>query len=362
MRKEWLARGLVLMLVAAAVSVPLLVRQLRPQPLLLHARMAETGGWTLEGTTGGSPGYLTAVVGEPLHLRLTSDDVLHSFAVGQDTGMPVGQPAVDILPGEISEVTLTFDHPGKYTYYCTRWCSVNHWRMRGVIEVSAPDSAGDSSPAPAALEPPLYQRLSLDLDAERPVPSPLPALPPSAARGAALSANLPVGVLSRDYYLAHSPAELWAALRAESSLARFNDQDLWDLVAQTWQAQTTSQDLAAAGERYTENCAACHGETAAGDGVFADTLAEGVHAEGAFTGAPPDSAEHGDIPAGKMTSRPADFNAPARILSASPALLQGKILRGGMGTGMPYWGPIFTEKQIWDLVAYLYTFQFEQEP
>lgn len=26
-------------------------------------------------------------------------------------------------------------------------------------------------------------------------------------------------------------------------------------------------------------------------------------------------------------------------------MLQGKILRGGMGTGMPYWGPIFTEEQ-----------------
>jgi len=26
------------------------------------------------------------------------------------------------------------------------------------------------------------------------------------------------------------------------------------------------------------------------------------------------------------------------MLGASPALLHGKIVRGGMGTGMPYWG------------------------
>jgi hypothetical protein len=32
---------------------------------------------------------------------------------------------------------------------------------------------------------------------------------------------------------------------------------------------------------------------------------------------------------------PADFTDPARMLGASPALLEGKILRGGMGTGMP---------------------------
>jgi mono/diheme cytochrome c family protein len=47
------------------------------------------------------------------------------------------------------------------------------------------------------------------------------------------------------------------------------------------------------------------------------------------------------------------------MLGASPALLQGKILRGGMGTGMPMWGSIFTEEEIEALVAYLYTFQFE---
>jgi mono/diheme cytochrome c family protein len=51
----------------------------------------------------------------------------------------------------------------------------------------------------------------------------------------------------------------------------------------------------------------------------------------------------------------------ARMLSASPALLQGKIIRGGMGTGMPSWGAIFTEDQTWALVAYLWTFQFNTE-
>jgi mono/diheme cytochrome c family protein len=59
--------------------------------------------------------------------------------------------------------------------------------------------------------------------------------------------------------------------------------------------------------------------------------------------------------------RPADFTDPKRMLGASPALLQGKILRGGMGTGMPMWGSIFTERQIWDLIAYLYSFQFDYE-
>jgi len=59
---------------------------------------------------------------------------------------------------------------------------------------------------------------------------------------------------------------------------------------------------------------------------------------------------------------PANFTDPTRMLGASPALLQGKILRGGMGTGMPMWGAIFTEEQTWDLIAYIYSFQFEYQP
>ena len=47
------------------------------------------------------------------------------------------------------------------------------------------------------------------------------------------------------------------------------------------------------------------------------------------------------------------------MLGANSAILQGKIVRGGMGTGMPYWGPIFTEAQTWVLIGYLWTFQFE---
>jgi mono/diheme cytochrome c family protein len=43
------------------------------------------------------------------------------------------------------------------------------------------------------------------------------------------------------------------------------------------------------------------------------------------------------------------------MLGASSALLAGKILRGGMGTGMPNWGAILTDDQVGALVAYLWT-------
>jgi mono/diheme cytochrome c family protein len=124
-----------------------------------------------------------------------------------------------------------------------------------------------------------------------------------------------------------------------------------DVVAYFWQSNTTPETLANGKQLYAQNCAACHGENGAGDGVFADELAQTGEAsmqtmEGAMN---------------MVMQVPVDFTDPRRMLGASPALLQGKILRGGMGTGMPMWGSIFTEEQIWDLIAYIYSFQFEYE-
>ena len=59
---------------------------------------------------------------------------------------------------------------------------------------------------------------------------------------------------------------------------------------------------------------------------------------------------------GLERERPPDFTNAAEILAEAPAILEGKIIRGGMGTGMPYWGNIYTRQQIHDLVIYIYTF------
>jgi len=329
MYKEWLARILIIILLLAAITIPAVGWWQRSQGIVIHARMAETGGWT--------PENLTVPAGQPLHLRLTSDDVTHGFAIGQSD-----QPTVDVIPGEMTEVNLVFDRPGKYTFYCTRWCSVNHWRMRGVIDVTGPMTTTE------AVNPPLYVTLGIDIDTEHHAEI-IPAETPSALRGALLNQNVPPVYLSREYYLTHPPLELWKALRGEPAMPKLSDQDIWDLVAWVWDSNTTLQELQTGMELYAANCAACHGETGSGNGVFADQLVQ------------PDTGKHSEMQTGEMTNRPTDFTAAEHMLPASPAHLQGKIIRGGMGTGMPYWGPIFTEDQMWALVAYLWTFQFEME-
>ena len=329
MMKEWLARITITLGLAIAVGIPAVGWWQHSQGIVIHARMAETGGWT--------PENLSVAVGEPLNLRLTSDDVTHGFAVGQ-----LDQPAVDVIPGEMTDVSLVFDTPGKYTFYCTRWCSVNHWRMRGTIEVTG------TQPETEPAKPPLYVSLGLDIDGEHDA-SVTPALIPAAWRGALLKQTIPASYNDRQYYLTHTPVDLWIALRPEPTFVDLTDQDVWDLVAWVWQSNTTPDELQVGRDLYTANCAACHGETGAGDGVFADQLAGSSTMVG------------GGQTMGTQTQRPVNFTDPSHMLAASPAHLQGKIIRGGMGTGMPYWGPIFTEDQTWALIAYLWTFQFQLE-
>jgi hypothetical protein len=74
--KETLARVFaVILLLGGGLSIGLAWWLGQEDVITLHARMPEAGGWT--------PADLTVAAGQPLHLRLTSDDVMHGFAIGQ---------------------------------------------------------------------------------------------------------------------------------------------------------------------------------------------------------------------------------------------------------------------------------------
>jgi plastocyanin len=298
----------------------------------MRAMVAEAGGW--------SPASFSARVGEPVRIKLTSGDMLHGFAIGQ-----MDIPAVDVKPGETSEVTVAFDRPGKYVFYCTNWCGLGHWRMRGTIQV-APSPLGvlDRGNAMDASDPtPLYVRLGIDIDAPHPA-SNVPSVRPSASRGVSLGITLPDEYLSPEYYTANSPSQAWQALRKLTVTQHLSDADVWNLVAYVWESNTSAKGLLTGKQLFTANCAACHGTNGAGDGPMAAGLS---------------SKTTGEF--GSSTLAPTNFTSPTSMLGASPALLQGKIIRGGMGTGMPYWGPVFNDTQIKAIIAYLWTFQMEYQ-
>ena len=321
---------MVTVLVLGAAAIPIGGRWLgrAGTAVELHGRMADEGGWT--------PDVLEAQVGVPLQLRLTSDDVTHGFAVGRHDSA-----AVDVVPGKWTTTSLVFDEPGTYTFYCTRWCGPNHWRMRGTIEVTgSPSFAPTGEGVSQTIGTPRYVQLGIDLDA--PVEAAMvPESTPVAQRGGQWASWLPGYALEDATYWSHSPAELWTQLRGEPALHTLSDMDVWDAVAWIWARQTTPASLAEAGRIYLQEAAAAHGETGQGDGVMVQDL-------------PPYDAEM--LEGGQTAMQPPDFTDPRRMLGTSPARLEGKMLRGGMGTGMPSYGQIYTDEQIDGLVSYIFTF------
>ncbi len=128
-------------------------------------------------------------------------------------------------------------------------------------------------------------------------------------------------------------------------MAQLSDQEIWDSVSFIWRTNTNSDTIQTGQQLYQLNCAACHGENGAGDGTMSHSP-DHNREEGADFG-------HNLMPA-------TDFTDVQHMMGASSALLQGKIVRGGMGTGMPNWGTIVTEAQSWALVDYLWMLSFQE--
>jgi cytochrome c oxidase subunit 2 len=279
------------------------------QVIDLVARAPEAGGWNHE--------YITVNKGETVHLRITGQDVVHGFAIGK-LGIDTGP----ILPGEPVTVEFVADEVGQFTFYCNVWCSPYHYRMRGTLEVVDPAVPNAPSVAEEAFE------LDAGIDVDSPHEAEFyPSSRPSAVRGQVLAdqIEIPAPLDLRQ----QSPSAVFQAIRERNSTT--SDEEIWDLVAYLWFTSTTPERLAEGQALYAQNCAACHGETGSGDGPGNRYVEE----------------------------RPTDFTNASTMAGGSSAIYYAKIRRGGMGTGMPYWGTIFTEEETWSIVDYLWAFLFE---
>ena len=126
--------------------------------------------------------------------------------------------------------------------------------------------------------------------------------------------------------------------------AGVSESEAWDAVASLWLANADATRLRAAATLFTKNCAACHGQAGDGRGPGADALA--AQAIGQQAGM-------------AMSKGPAAFADPNTMLGGTGDTYYAKLRRGGMGTGMPSFGPLFTPQETWLLVDYLWTFVFE---
>jgi cytochrome c oxidase subunit 2 len=73
-------------------------------------------------------------VGQPVHITLESDNVIHSFWVPQLAGKE------DVIPGQTNDITFTIRRAGVYIGECAEYCGVEHTRMQfRVIAMAASD-------------------------------------------------------------------------------------------------------------------------------------------------------------------------------------------------------------------------------
>lgn len=303
---------------------------LRPLQLHIWAEMPEEGGW--QGDMLRVPSEST------VELTVHGVSGVHTFALAHTSV----QSRRALGPGDEETVTFVSPAPGRYVLHCTTWCSPNHWRMRTLIEVY--DPAEEDAPLPYPQTPVRYP-INVDPDElEMPHPADVwPEAKPDAATGAALWAEsvpgtTPEAVLAELTWPNVTPAAVYERLRsgdlAGGVTAGARDDERWAMVAYLRQQANTPEALAQGRALYQQNCAACHGDQGRGDG-FAAPMSVGQEPD--FT----------------------DLRAAA---GASPALYYAKIARGGMGTGMPNWGTILTEDELWALVDYIQTFSYSPTP
>ena len=295
------------------------------------ARVPEAGGF--------APEVIRLAAGQTVRLRFSVPDVTHGVAIGPGLGVDLG----DIDPGQVKEARVTFDEPGRYTVYCNTWCSPNHWRMRSTIEVYDPADP-DAVTAPGAPDPVVESLVARRVDIDAPHDAPVvPTEEFQFGRGARvaqrLEGSLPAELERAEWRRSHSPGEAWARL-VETGL---DEAEAWDLVAHLWLAAVEPTRQEAAARLFAKNCTPCHGETGDGRGPGADALAaQGI-------------GGHGDAAKAK---KPAAFRRARSMLGGTSEIYYAKLRRGGMGSGMPPFGPILTPDETWMLIDYLWTFVF----
>ena len=76
-----------------------------------------------------NPSEVQVPVGSTVSFNITSRDVVHGLQILKT------DVNVMVMPGELTSVTVRFDHPGEYWFICHEYCGVGHQGMFGKVVV-----------------------------------------------------------------------------------------------------------------------------------------------------------------------------------------------------------------------------------
>jgi cytochrome c oxidase subunit 2 len=126
-----IAAPLAILLLLAGVTVQASTHLRKPAKGALTVEVTGYRWWwrvRYPGTPVETANEIHLPVGRPVHLVLTTADVVHSFWVPELAGK------VDTIPGQENPLDFTVTKPGRYRGQCAEYCGVQHAHM-GVLVI-----------------------------------------------------------------------------------------------------------------------------------------------------------------------------------------------------------------------------------
>lgn len=136
--------------------------QTPPEDALVIEVVAKQWMWKTQHPGGRAEiNALHVPVGQPIRLRMISEDVIHSFYI------PAFRVKQDVLPGYYSQLWFEPTRAGMYHLFCAEYCGTEHSLMKGTITVmEQPDYArwlaGESGDPPEVVGQKLFERFRCD--------------------------------------------------------------------------------------------------------------------------------------------------------------------------------------------------------
>lgn len=127
---SWTLATLVIFICLFIWSAPLYLHMYEdpPKPATIITAIGKQWMWKLQHPDGVREiNELHVPVGQPIEVRVSSQDVIHSFAV------PDFRVKRDAVPGRFQSLWFTATRPGVYSLFCAEYCGTDHSRMRGRI-------------------------------------------------------------------------------------------------------------------------------------------------------------------------------------------------------------------------------------